>query len=49
MPVRFDNGLTAFEFGSGDGGSEALLCRRTKATKRVVREWCELNEIEVTV
>jgi len=29
MPVRFDDVLTAFEFVSGDGSSEALLCRRT--------------------
>ena len=99
MPVRFDDVLTAFEFVSGDGSSEALLCRRTgralaldfareflpkdyedvrdmfgrrgayrnfralvtkrrvlerwydfesEATKHAVREWCELNEIEIT-
>ena len=29
MPLRFDDVLTAFEFVSGDGSSEALLCRRT--------------------
>jgi hypothetical protein len=31
MPVPFDDVLTAFEFVSGDGSSEALLCRRTGA------------------
>jgi hypothetical protein len=29
MPIRFDDVLTAFEFASGDGSSEALLCKRT--------------------
>ena len=29
MPVRFDDILSAFEFVSGDGSNEALLCRRT--------------------
>ena len=29
MAVNFDDVLTAFEFVSGDGSSEALLCRRT--------------------
>lgn len=29
MPARFDDILTAFEFISGDGSNEALLCRRT--------------------
>jgi hypothetical protein len=29
MPARFDDILSAFEFISGDGGNEALLCKRT--------------------
>jgi hypothetical protein len=29
MPARFDDILSAFEFVSGDGSNEALLCRRT--------------------